>query len=218
MGRARSSVGLADAFQVKRVPQLFITIWRKQNLDQMLNKLSDVLIYFGLSLGFWQAQGQGVGPLRSSGPCCGFLYMVRPYLVWKMKGRSWGAGRLCWPMAPFVVLYQWSDAGLGVKNQVFSLKHHWSDSAATCPLNPQVPLLDRYWVIQGGYVEVMQSFLQETLRLVEQKSDFKAVPDQHHSGAVIPTWTLCSKVLGDCVHAGANCCLQFLHNFWDTQE
>lgn len=52
----------------------------------------------------------------------------------------------------------------------------------------------------GGYAE-------ETLWLVEQKSDFEAVPDQNHSGAVIPIWIWCSRDLDDFMHAGENCCL-----------
>lgn len=59
----------------------------------------------------------------------------------------------------------------------------------------------------GGYAEALQCFLQETLGLVKQQSDFGAVPDQNLSGAVIPMWILCYRVLDDRMHAGANCCL-----------
>lgn len=60
----------------------------------------------------------------------------------------------------------------------------------------------------GGYAKVLQCFLQETLRIVKQKSDFEAVPDQNHCGALIPIWILCSRVLDDFMHAGEKCCLQ----------
>lgn len=71
---------------------------------------------------------------------------------------------------------------------------------------------------EGGYGEVVQHFLQASIKLVEKKMDFEAVPDQNHSGAAIPVRTLYYRVCDDCMHAGASCCLQFQHNYWDSRE
>lgn len=55
-------------------------------------------------------------------------------------------------------------------------------------------------------------FAPGNTQVVKQKSDFEAVPDQNHSGAVIPIWILCFGVLDDFMHTGENCCLQLLHS------
>lgn len=177
----------------------------------MLNKLLNILICFGLSLGLWQVQGQGLDLWGAQGPGCRCLCMVWPCLVWKIKGRSC-AGRVCSPMARFVCCVVSVKRCLSrgvplVTNQPLCyLKspewHFWTD----------IELLKRKRICRGN------TFLQETLRLVKQKSDFEAVPDPNHSGAVIPIWILCSRALDDFMCAGENCCLQLLHSYWNIQE
>lgn len=93
---------------------------------------------------------------------------------------------------------------------LFAVKHHQSDSGTS----GQALSHSR----GEGCAEVLQCFLQETLGLVKQKSDFEAVTDPNHSGAVIPIRILCSRGLDDFMHTGGNCCLQLLHCYWNIQE